>query len=247
MRVPGYLEMHDDDIPKSGGNEWAAWKRPSRSRKKLIAGFQQITVPLIFTFRAREKTKQEGRKIINIGYQPVAPAEILYALDLSCLLPLGAHGAAVWTSQKGTENFNLKTVEFLARHLKNGAVLNEDLGEEFARWALGTAAPPRAGEKAPRTDEEMVDDYVSAVNRAGKVDGIDDLKDGVAALMKLQQSAAAQALLERLRGRDELVLVERMTSANGKRYAELTAREEVEDEKADEDFPAAIEEESEDA
>lgn len=235
----GYLEMHDDDVPKSGGNEWAAWKRPSRSRKKLIAGFQQITVPLIFTFRAREKTKQEGKKIVNIGYQPVAPAEILYALNLCCLLPLGAHGAAVWTSQKGTENFNLKTVDYLMRYLRNGGVLNEDLGEEFARWALGTAAPARAGEKAPRTDEEMVDDYVSAVNRAGKVDGIDDLENGVAALMKLQQSSAAQSLIERLKERDEVVLVERMTTANGKRYAELTAKVESEDEEREDDTPAA--------
>lgn len=219
----GYLEMHDEDVPKSGGNEWAAWKRPSAARKKLVSGFQQIRVPLIFTFRAREKTKQEGRRIVKLGYQPVAPAEILYALDLCCLLPLGAHGAAIWTSNTESEDFNLKTVDFLMRLLRNGEVLNEDLGEELARWALGTSAPPRSGEKKPRTLEEMVDGYVAAVARAGQLaSGLDDEENGVSALMELQKSDGAQRLLERLREAGNEALLERVQSANMRRYRELS-------------------------
>lgn len=240
----GYLEMHDDDIPRSGGNEWAAWKRPSRSRKKLIAGFQQLRVPVIFTFRAREKTKQVGRRIINIGYQPVAPAEILYALDLCCLLPLGAHGAAQWSSSKESEGFNLKTVDFLMRYLVDGAVLNEDLGEEFARWHLGSAAPPRASEKKARTLEEMVDGYVGAVAKVGQLpSGLDDLENGLAALMELQTSDGANKLLERVRQPGNEALLERIIAANRKRALQLEGRkdepEEPEtEEPASDDSPA---------
>src|SRR3990167_9457304 len=73
----GYLEWHDEMGPKMGGNEWAAWAKPKASRKKLIGGILHIKTPLIFTFRAREKTKQVDKKIINIGWQPVAPLEIV--------------------------------------------------------------------------------------------------------------------------------------------------------------------------
>lgn len=221
----GYLDMHDEDVPKSGGNEWAAWKRPSGQRKKLTSAWQQITVPLIFTFRAREKTKQVGKRITKLGYQPVAPAEILYALDLACLLPLGAHGAATWTSTTESENFNLKTVEFLQRLLRNGEVLNEDLGEEFARWALGTAAPPRPDEKRVRTLDEMVDGYVAAINQAGLVNGLDDTENGLSALMEVVGSDGANKLRERLAehaGDRREVLVGRMDDAARRRHAQLT-------------------------
>ena len=81
-----YLEWHDEMVPKMGGNEWAAWAKPAAARKKLITGILKIKTPLIFTFRARDKTKQEGKKVINIGWQPVAPLEIVHTLDLTCIL-----------------------------------------------------------------------------------------------------------------------------------------------------------------
>jgi hypothetical protein len=66
-----YLEWHDEMVPKMGNNEWAAWAKPKAARKKLISGILKIKTPLIFTFRAREKTKQDpnanGKKVINIS------------------------------------------------------------------------------------------------------------------------------------------------------------------------------------
>src|SRR5574340_894380 len=87
-----YLEWHDEMVPKMGGNDWAAWAKPKAARKLLISGILKIKVPLIFTFRAREKTKQDvdekGKKrVVNIGWQPVAPLEIVHTLDLTCILP----------------------------------------------------------------------------------------------------------------------------------------------------------------
>lgn len=222
----GYLQMHDDDVPKSGGNEWAAWKRPSASRRQLVSGFQRIDVPLIFTFRAREKTKQVGRKVEKIGYQPVAPAEIVYALDLMCLLPPNAQGRAQWRPSTAAEGFILKAPEFLQRFIRDGEVLNEDMGEEFARWALGDDAPPRAGERRPKTLEERVDDYISAVNKQGRLDsGENDLERGLEAFRQWQMKDGIVKFVAEVKAADRPDLVERIISANQLRAEQLTPAE----------------------
>jgi hypothetical protein len=145
-----YLAWHDEMVPSMGGNEWAAWAKPAAARKKLITGILKIKVPLIFTFRAREKTKQEGRKVINIGWQPVAPLEIVHTLDLACLLPPRADGVPVWKSEKIGEDFVLKLPNYLAPHIEAGKPLCEEMGAAFARWAAGGSAAP-ARNPSPRT------------------------------------------------------------------------------------------------
>jgi hypothetical protein len=172
----GYLEWHDEMVPKMGGNEWAAWAKPKASRKKLISGILHIKTPLIFTFRAREKTKQnpEARsakdKIINIGWQPVAPLEIVHTLDLTCILPPRADGVPVWKSDKIGEDFIIKLPNYLAPFIKQGEPLSEDMGEAFARWAAGTAsraasdgqaADPAASPAQPNDPGEAADVYTS--------------------------------------------------------------------------------------
>jgi hypothetical protein len=136
-----YLEWHDEMVPKSGGNEWAAWAKPSAARKKLIAGILKIKTPLIFTFRARDKTKQEGKKVINIGWQPVAPLEIIHTLDLTCILPPRADGVPVWKSDKIGEDFIIKLPNYLAPFIADGEPMSEQMGAAFARWAKGENTP----------------------------------------------------------------------------------------------------------
>jgi len=137
-----YLEWHDEMVPKMGNNEWAAWAKPKAARKKLISGILKIKVPLIFTFRAREKTKQDmvnGRKaVVNIGWQPVAPLEIVHTLDLTCILPPRADGVPVWHSEKIGEDFIIKLPNYLKPYIDEGAPLSEKMGAAFARWAKGT-------------------------------------------------------------------------------------------------------------
>jgi hypothetical protein len=141
-----YLEWHDEMVPKMGNNEWAAWAKPKAARKKLISGILKIKTPLIFTFRAREKTKQDvvnGRKVVvNIGWQPVAPLEIVHTLDLTCILPPRADGVPVWKSDKIGEDFIIKLPNYLAPFIEAGTPLNEQMGAAFARWAQGGTAAP---------------------------------------------------------------------------------------------------------
>jgi hypothetical protein len=139
-----YLEWHDEEVPNFGGNEWAAWSKPKAARKKLISAILKIKTPLIFTFRAREKTKQNpdprakrNEKIINIGWQPVAPLEIVHTLDLTCILPPRADGVPVWHSDKIGEDFIIKLPNYLAPYIDQGKPLSEQMGAAFARWAKG--------------------------------------------------------------------------------------------------------------
>lgn len=162
-----YLEWHDEMVPKMGNNEWAAWAKPKASRKKLISGILRIKVPLIFTFRAREKTKQNpdpnakrNEKIVNIGWQPVAPLEIVHALDLTCILPPRADGVPVWHSDKIGEDFIIKLPSYLKPFIEEGRALDENMGAAFARWAKGSNPPvdsaARTGGQEGRRAETMV-------------------------------------------------------------------------------------------
>jgi hypothetical protein len=150
-----YLEWHDEMVPKMGNNEWAAWAKPKAARKKLISGILKIKVPLIFTFRAREKTKQDvvnGKKtVVNIGWQPVAPLEIVHTLDLTCILPPRADGVPVWKSDKIGEDFIIKLPNYLAPYIEQGKPLDERMGAAFARWARGddTASAVKSATSSP--------------------------------------------------------------------------------------------------
>lgn len=167
----GVLDWHDKELDRMAGDDWkkrervgqAAWIKPKRARLDLINAMTQIKVPLILTFRAREKVKQikndRGKmEPTNIGYQPIAPMEIVHQLDLTCLLPPRANGIPVWRSDKAGEDFIIKLPSFLQPFIKEGEALSEDMGAAFAKWALGDA--PAGGEPAPT--QPAVDTEASA-------------------------------------------------------------------------------------
>jgi len=150
----GVLDWHDAEIPKMGGNEWAAWSKPKASRRRMINGFLQIKVPIIMTFRAREKTRLQkdhrGKDVpVNIGYQPIAPSEVIYALDVTCILPPRANGVPVWKSEKIGEDFIIKLPKFLAPCFARDCALDEQTGEALRRWSLGSPEASPQPEKAP--------------------------------------------------------------------------------------------------
>ena len=171
-----YLEWHDEMVPKMGNNEWAAWAKPKAARKKLISGILKIKTPLIFTFRAREKTKQDvvnGKKtVVNIGWQPIAPLEIVHTLDLTCILPPRADGVPVWKSDKIGEDFIIKLPNYLAPFIEQGKPLSEQMGAAFARWAKGGSSAPAqpqpvtTGAADVPTAAEYVEQWNGIINAA---------------------------------------------------------------------------------
>jgi len=214
----GYLAWHDLEVTETaGGNKWAAWAKPSASRRKLIAGLQHIKIPVIMTFRAREKTKQVGQKIVPIGFVPVAPMEVVHTLDLTCLLPPRSNGVAIWSSNEEAERLTLKFAGFLAHLIRQGAPLDEQFGEELARWQAGEARP-MAGEggetRRKRTPEEMVDAYVAA---------LDELKSTDDLLEYQNDERRAEWVAKLKTARPDLH--DRVVTANSRRYAALQPKE----------------------
>lgn len=186
-----YLAWHDEMVPKMGGNEWAAWAKPAAARKKLISGILKIKTPIIFTFRAKEKTKQDGRKVINIGWQPVAPLEIVHTLDLACLLPPRADGVPIWKSEKIGEDFVLKLPNYLAPYIEQGQPLSEAMGAAFARWARGDATPTQP--------EETSDDLMAWDSKlaAAALQGTESLRETWVSVPKHLKKSLEAALRNR--------------------------------------------------
>lgn len=195
----GVLDWHDRDVPKMGGNEWAAWSKPKASRRTMINGFLQIKTPLIFTFRAREKTKtvpdNRGKNVpVNIGYQPIAPNEIVYSLDLTCILPPRAEGVPVWKSDKVGEDFVIKLPEYLKPFIREGQPLSEDMGEAFARWARGgsASAPAGASRQSPAAEVASAPAPVSDAGAGAPDDIVAELDKALAAAAEQGTAALAE-------------------------------------------------------
>lgn len=152
----GVLEWHEQEVLRrvGKGNEenWArrdavsmaAWIIPKADLNRLNGGILRIVTPVIFTFRAREKTRPvrdpaSGKTVpTKLGYQAIAPAEVCHAMTCMCLLPPHAEGRPIWKSEEIGQDFLLKRPNFLAQILTD-AQLDEPTGASLAKWAQGTA------------------------------------------------------------------------------------------------------------
>ena len=206
----GVLDWHDAEISKMGGNEWAAWSKPKASRRRMIGGFLQITTPLLMTFRAREKTRlapnDKGKQVpVNIGYQPIAPSEVIYALDVTCILPPRANGVPIWRSDKIGEDFVIKLPSFLHHCFRDESALDERTGEALARWALGsTSREPVPADAAPAATSPRVRSAAGAAHSSEEIDAeFDKLRvaatNGMQALQAAWQ-ALPSGLMRRFKG-----------------------------------------------
>ena len=224
----GVLEWHDLNVPKMGGNEWAAWNEPKASRRVLTSGVQQIKIPIIMTFRARQKTTTPAgsRTPVKLGYVPIAGEELLGIMDLVCLLPPKSNGVAVWQSSLAGEDFAIKVPNYLAKFIRQGAPIDEDLGEAIARWQAGETDAPARPANGKRSPEQLVDDYVAKVNAIETLD----------ALRAFQLAEGTVRFVDKMKeGRADLF--DRIVTANSRRAMELSPREEVTIADDDVDFP----------
>jgi hypothetical protein len=127
------------------------WQEPSSARKRLAQSINRIgATPLILCFRAEAKTKpikvvKNGREIFaptNIGFVPIAPDNIVHALDIVCLLPARSDGLPLWRSDKLHQDFVLKLPQQFRQLLKEGQRITPDVGAALARWAKGNDDTP---------------------------------------------------------------------------------------------------------
>jgi len=165
----GVLDMHEQEAQRitkawQCGLEkaqFAAWAKPKGDRQRLINTILQLGVNTIFCFRAKEKTKPEGKKLIEMGWMPICGDNLIYEMTASLLLPAGSKGRpALSVSRQGEQQW-IK-IPKQCEGMFN-CQLNEKTGEALARWGAGEAetptiedspAPPEPEREEPSADSD---------------------------------------------------------------------------------------------
>jgi hypothetical protein len=205
----GVLEWHDRELDRMAGNDWdkrervgqAAWKAPKAARRGLINAILKIKTPIIFCFRAREKVKQirndKGKMApTNIGWTPIAPAEIVGSMTLFCPLPIKSDGVPMWKGNTAYEDFSIKLPEQFRGFLQEGKPITAETGRAMSEWARGavpTGFVHDAGTTKPqemRPSEPMID--LPALRKTAEIyadRGDTALTDYLGTLNKAQKDA----------------------------------------------------------
>jgi hypothetical protein len=167
----GLLEWHDREVERLLGL-WKnstvdkvnlpAWNEPKRARKRLINEMLQLNVNIILTFRAKEKLEiRVGKPPVDLGWMPICGDEFMYEMVLQMLLEPGANGVPNWKPERPGERAMVKLPqqfkEFVGGDPKQ---IDEDLGEQLAKWAAAGAKP------APELDK-LIADYAKCTDAAG--------------------------------------------------------------------------------
>lgn len=207
----GVLEMHAAETQRIA-KAWrvsedkakmSAWGKPKTERRRLINAMLQIDCNFIWCFRAKKKLKiVRGKEPEQLGYMPIAGDEFVYEAVLKCLMLPGANGVPLLSSDFEGEREMIKIPNQFRQLFASPIQLTEDVGEELARWAAGTAAPKAV------TVEELRRSYQACSDAAtyrtleqsrrllwakAKVDEKKTLKDAAdAALERVERASATQ-------------------------------------------------------
>jgi hypothetical protein len=188
--IPNY----DWEADYRGKQKWApdAWKPSSAARRALALKMTRSPVPLILTFRAREKSdifadkkpKTKGAEPPKVGWSPVAPDEFIRGCDLLALLPVRSDGVPVWKGQNAYEQFVIKLPEYF-KPLADMGSLSPAHGEFLARWAKGEKSAPSRSAPTEQTQsaDPQPDPWDGLWTRAKEIvldHGLDELKKRVA-------------------------------------------------------------------
>lgn len=155
--------MSRGDAAKAERVKMASWIKPKQEHRRFIAALLQMDCNFIFCFRSREKIKPvRGGNPIELGFQAIAPDDIVFEMTWCGLLLPGANGVPAQSSDFVGERALIKTPDFFKPMLASGVQLSEDIGEQLARWAAGDSAPAKPDAMSP-TVLELVDEYSKCV------------------------------------------------------------------------------------
>lgn len=146
----GVLEWHEREAEQLAERwkcskekaQMAAWAPPKAARRRLINEVLQMNVNVLMTFRAKEKIKVvPGKDPKQLGWQPICGEEFMYEMVLQALLLPGSEGRPTWKSDLESERAIMKLPRQFREIFEKraGQQLDEDLGEQLARWAAGGA------------------------------------------------------------------------------------------------------------
>lgn len=148
----GVLDQHDSVVAEKGhAHSATAWIKPKAQRREMIHGIMQIPCHMIFCYRAREKIRPrdrgerapegEDKKIIDLGYMPIAGEEMLFELTMRAFFPPAACGVPQWRPEREGERGMISLPDYF-RPIFEGkpGPLTSAQGEAMARWARGDAS-----------------------------------------------------------------------------------------------------------
>lgn len=141
----GVLEMHETELQRLGGGQavnFLAWAKPKAELRRFINSVMQMSVNLIFCFRAKEKIKiKKGEDPSHLGFMPIASEEFMYEMTLNLLLYPSSGGVPTWQTKEIGERSIIKLPEQFKDVFGARAPLDEESGRKLAEWAAGGAAP----------------------------------------------------------------------------------------------------------
>lgn len=169
----GVLEQHTAETKRLAAQwkcseekaQMAAWSIPKQNRRRMINTILQLNANFVFCFRAKEKVKLGGKQPENMGFMPIAGEEFVYEMVLKCLLLPGANGTPTWQSDYAGERMMMKLPEQFRELFQEPRQLDENIGQQLARWAAG-------GEKPVLSVQTMAAAYEACTTK----DGFDTLE-----------------------------------------------------------------------
>lgn len=132
MGPGGILELVDNAQTK---NPFGAWNTPKKAHRELLGVADQLQVPVIYCYRAKEKMAQVGNDVVNLGWQAIHEPGIAYDMTLNFLLGRKKKGSLLFMDEfdEGKVYIDMEN----AGILKDGELATEDVGRRLALWAAG--------------------------------------------------------------------------------------------------------------
>ena len=135
-----------EDEGKRHRNQGRSFIVPKGQRRKLNNFIVQVgsEVVFIFCYRAKEgldfKNKGADGQLREKGWEPETTSTLHFEMTQRFLLMPGCDGVPTLASEKLEEKRMIKNPVMFRDWLKQGAVLDEQMGERFGRWAMATTA-----------------------------------------------------------------------------------------------------------
>lgn len=153
---------------KGQSHAMAAWIEPKRQHRELKNFILQQRTHFIFCFRAKEKTvpgEGRGDKPVDMGWCALAAEDLIFEMLINVLLLPGVDGVPTWRSQKLGEQALMKLPGWFRDLFSKPRQLDEDIGEQLARWAAGGDAVPRSTSEPTRPHSGDAQPWEALVRR----------------------------------------------------------------------------------
>lgn len=175
----GILEWHDEIKGDNEKLNMSAWIKPKVAHKAMISSFLQRRIPIVFCFRAEEKTDVgPGGKPIALGWTPIGDSRFMF--ELTTMITLA-------NDKPGRVNYDLpRKIQRQHLHLfPDGELIGEEAGQQLAAWVRGDdigGVGPSGKSKA----EQVVDQLITGVQTAKDSDAINLLLNGETATKQIE-------------------------------------------------------------